>query len=137
MATPVSPFRPLALAAGLAVAAAGLASPSPAPPESCPPIDPPAVAPARAGVRAFIDPATGKIRPATPEERRKIAAAAPRDRSGRTYEIQIRPDGTRIVELDDAFLMSVVATANPDGTTSYRCRTGPAPAGSASAEPSK
>ena len=36
----------------------------------------------------------------------------------------VRPDGTRIVKLDETFLMSVVATVNPDGTISYSCRKG-------------
>ena len=50
----------------------------------------------------------------------------------------IRPDGTRIVELDNAFLTSVVATVNKDGTVSYRCVTGPSGAVAASgAEASK
>ncbi len=91
--------------------------------EICPPIDPPAGH--TAAVRAFIDPVTGKLRPATPEERRKAAAARPsRDRSGRTYELVIRPDGTRIVELDEAFSMTVTARKNADGTVSNECRTG-------------
>jgi hypothetical protein len=111
-----------------AVPAAASALPVPAPAESCPAIDPPAVSVA-AGIRAFIDPVTGKLRPATPEEKRKIAAAG-RDRSARTYELVVLPDGTRVVELDDAFLMSVVATKQPDGRLSYRCRTQRAPAAS-------
>jgi hypothetical protein len=97
-------------------------------PKACPAIDPPAV-PVAAGIRAFIDPVTGKLRPAKPEEKRKIAAAG-RDRSARTYELVILPDGTRVVELDDAFLMSVVVTKQPDGKLSYRCRTQRAPAAS-------
>jgi hypothetical protein len=109
-----------------AVPAAASALPVPQPAESCPAIDPPAV-PVPAGIRAFIDPVTGKLRPAKPEEKRKIAAAG-RDRSARTYQLVILPDGTRIVELDDAFLMSVVATKQSNGTLSYRCRTQRAPA---------
>ena len=108
-------------------AAAASARPGPAAPETCPAIDPPAAA-VSAGVRAFVDPATGKLRPPTAEERRQLAAAA--DRSARTYEVVVRPDGTRIVELDDAFFMSVVATKRPDGALQFRCLTQrPAPAG--------
>jgi hypothetical protein len=134
MATPISSFRRLVPAVGLSLAvaaAAALAVPAPPSPEVCPPIDPPAptgpAAQAEAGLRVFIDPVTGKMRPATPEERRKVAEAASGSRAGRSYEMRIRPDGTRIVELDDAFRMSVVATANPDGTISYRCVTESAP----------
>ncbi len=103
-----------------ACAAAGLpALPAPETPETCPAIDRPAAAPSL-GIRAFIDPATGKLRPPTAEERRLASAA--RERAGQTREV-VLPDGTRIVELDDAFLMSVVATKRPDGTFRYRCVT--------------
>jgi hypothetical protein len=110
-----------------ACAAAASARPGPAAPGTCPAIDPPAAA-VSAGVRAFVDPATGKLRPPTAEERRQLAGAV--DRSARTYEVVVRPDGTRLVELDDAFFMSVVATKRTDGTLKFRCLTQrPAPAG--------
>ncbi len=121
------PFRFSCLVLAAAIPAASSALPGRAPAATCPAIDIPA--PVARGVRAFIDPVTGKLRPATPEERRRITDAG-RDRSARTYEIVVLPDGTRIVELDDAFLMSVVATKKPDGTLSYRCRTERAPAAS-------
>ena len=76
-----------------------------------------------AGIRVFVDPATGQLRRPTSEERQRIALSS-RDRSGKTYDVLVRPDGTRIVKLDETFLMSVVATVNPDGTTSYSCRKG-------------
>ncbi len=137
MATLIPAFRRFVPAAGLAaVAAAALAVVAAPPPEACPAIDPPAAmaAAASAGVRAFIDPVTGKLRPATPEERRKLASTVSRDRSERAYEVVIRPDGTRIVTLDEAFMMSVVARKNPDGTVSYRCRTERTPAADCAAE---
>jgi hypothetical protein len=125
MAHRILMVRRLAAAGLLLAASAGLAFPVPpsAPsPDSCPAIDPPATAasPER-GIRVFVDPATGRLRRPTPEERRRIALSS-RDRSGRTYEVMVRPDGTRIVKLDETFLMSVVATRNPDGTMSYSCR---------------
>jgi len=101
-------------------AAAAPAVPGPEAPPACPAIDSPA-APA-AGVRAFIDPATGKLRPPSAEEKRQLVSTA-RGRSSRTYEVVVRPDGTRLVELDDAFSMSVVATTGPDGALRYRCVT--------------
>ncbi len=100
-------------------AAAGPADPGPEAPPDCPAIDPPA---APAGVRAFIDPATGKLRPPRTEEKRQLVSTA-RGRSSRTYEVVVRPDGTRLVQLDDAFSMSVVATTGPDGALRYRCVT--------------
>jgi hypothetical protein len=123
MAVAISRLVCLVLAAGLPALA--LASGNPHPQEVCPPIDPPTAH--AAAVRAFIDPVTGKLRPATPEERRKaVAARSSRDRSGRTYELLLLPDGSRIVELDDAFFMTVRARRNSDGTVSQDCRTGDA-----------
>ena len=127
MAHLIPMFRRLAPAAGLILAAAaGLAFPAPPPADICPAIDPPAASPER-GIRVFVDPATGKLRRPTSEERQRIALSS-RDRSGKTYEVLVRPDGTRIVKLDETFLMSVVAKVNPDGTTSYTCRNGRAAA---------
>ena len=127
MATRIPRFPLMIPSAALfIVAAAAYAIPEPAPStdRECPAIDSPAASRAvvPAGIRAFIDPVTGKLRPATPEERRKLASTVSRDRSGRAYEILIRPDGTRIVQLDETFMMNVVARKNPDGTISYHCR---------------
>jgi hypothetical protein len=112
---------------------AALTPPVPTASEACPPIAPPAAtattAPGGAGIRVSVDPATGRIRRATTGERRRIALSAGRDRSGRTYEVHTRPDGTRVVKLDDAFAMSIVATVGPDGKMSYRCGTDSVPAG--------
>ena len=128
MATPKSRLLRI-FCAGLALAVAAAARPALASDtDGCPAIDPPVVFVPSAGVRVFIDPVTGKIRPPSSAERQAIARANARDRSARTYALRIRPDGTRIVELDDAFLMSVMATAGPDGKVSYRCVTGPPPA---------
>jgi hypothetical protein len=137
MAHLIPMFRRFAPAAGLALAAAsGLAFPAP-PPDTCPAIDPPTAASPDRGIRVFVDPATGKLRRPTSEERRRIALSS-RDRSGKTYEVLVRPDGTRIVKLDETFLMSVVATVNPDGTISYSCRNGSAaPADECAAEDSQ
>jgi hypothetical protein len=99
-------------------AAAVPALPGPEAPPACPAIDPPASA--AGGVRAFIDPVTRKLRPPTAAEKRQLVSAL-RDRASRTYEVVVRPDGSRVVELDDTFLMSVVATKGPDGALRYRC----------------
>jgi len=103
-------------------AAAVSARPGPETPPSCPAIDRPA-ATGGAGVRAFIDPVTGKLRPPTAAEKRQLVSA--RDRASRTYEVVVRPDGSRVVVLDDAFSMSVVATKGTDGALRYRCVTRP------------
>ena len=135
MVTPFSRLRPLAPAAGLfaVLAAAAFALPVSMSSEACPAIDPPAARPSlatgEAGIRVFVDPATGRIRRATGEERRRIAVASARDRSGRTYEVRTRPDGTRLVKLDETFSMSVVARTDADGKISYRCAKNPVPEG--------
>ena len=135
MGTPISRLRRLVPAAGLSalVAATAFALPVPASSEACPAIDPPAATPAlapeEAGIRVFVDPATGRIRRPTREERQRIAVASARDRSGRTYEVRTRPDGTRLVKLDETFTMSVVATTTPDGTVSSRCAKSSTPQG--------
>jgi hypothetical protein len=116
-------FLRISLTVLAACAAASLvALPGPGAPPACPAIDPPAApaAPAAPGVRAFIDPATGKLRPPSAEQKRRIASAV-RDRASRTYEVVVRPDGSRVVELDDTFSMSVVATTGADGAVQYRC----------------
>jgi hypothetical protein len=141
MAVPISRFRRFVSAGVISIAAAAaLAVPVSTAPDACPPIDTPSevapASPSEAGIRVFIDPATGRIRQPTLAERRRIAASskAARDRSGRTYEVRTRPDGARIVKLDETFLMSVVATMNPDGTVSYACGTEPAQADECIAE---
>jgi hypothetical protein len=149
MVITISRLRRLVPAAGLYIGVAAIAAsapfvlPLPTPSEACPPIDRPAATPSsappgatstaagKAGLRVSVDPATGKIRRATTEERRRIAATA-RDRSGRTYEVRTRPDGTRIVKLDETFRMSVVARTHPDGTVSYHCQSESAPAAAGS-----
>ena len=126
MSIRVSLFGSIVLAAALGASILS-ARPVTVVTESCPAIDPPVAAAAPgAGVRVFIDPVTGKTRPATAEERRKAAAAAAtrRDRSARIYEMEIRNDGTRIVPLDDAFRMNFTATVHPDGTVTYGCAPG-------------
>lgn len=130
MVTPFSRLRRLVTAAGLSIAAAAaaFALPVPTSSEACPAVDPPATqarAAGEAGIRVFVDPATGRIRRATPEDRQRLAMKTSRDRSGRTYEVRTRQDGTRIVKLDETFSMGVVAHANADGTISYRCVTEP------------
>ncbi len=108
----------LALFAACAAAAVS-ALPGPDAPPTCPAIDPPA-APAGAGVRAFVDPVTRKLRPPTAAQKRQLVVPV-RDRASRTYAVIFRPDGSRLVELDDTFSMSVVATRAPDGALEYRC----------------
>jgi len=100
-------------------------------PQSCPAIDPPAPTAAGAGLRAFRDPVTGKLRPPTAQELAQVREArelAPKEMP--VFTTTVLPDGTTSVDLGDAFLFDVVATRGVDGTLRVRCvpRAG-APAG--------
>jgi hypothetical protein len=94
------------------------------PPPICPAIDPPvsAAAPPDAGLRAFRDPVTGELRSPTAEELTRAREArefAPK--ASQVFTTTVRADGTKSVDLGDAFLFDVVATRAPDGTVRVRC----------------
>jgi hypothetical protein len=95
-------------------------------PRQCPAVDPPAPA-SSSSLRAYRDPATGRLRAPTPEESRRLTEAARAllaRRRARTYRVVVAPDGMKTVELDDAFDMSVIAIRQPDGSIRYRCVSG-------------
>ena len=76
-----------------------------------------------AGWRAFRDPHTGKLREPTAEEARALS----RDMARKTaapipFEVLVHPDGTKSVDLQGAFAMSLVARRRPDGSITYECR---------------
>lgn len=82
------------------------------------------------GVRAYVDPATGKLRAPTGDELRAEAAdaaaagkarAAAAKRSGKpSVEVTKRADGTIMArDLSGAFMESVVVRKNADGSLSY------------------
>jgi hypothetical protein len=102
------------------------ASPAaPAPPNaspSCPAIDAPA--PARPRVRAFVDPATGRLREATADELRRLAEerlAARAEAPPRVFVVVEHPDGMKSVDLGDAFLFDVRVETREDGTSGIVC----------------
>ena len=116
-----SPTRRLVAVFVSAIAFAFIAQADDAPTSTCPAIDPPAAAPARP-LRVFRDPATGKLRPPTREELdrlRERQALAPK--AARVLTTVVRPDGTKVVDLGDAFLFSVIAKRQPDGSTQFEC----------------
>jgi hypothetical protein len=84
--------------------------------ENCPAIDHPPPA-----LRVFVDRRTGKIRPPEAGEAAKLFAVAARE--ARTYQVVVLPDGTKIVELDDAFMNYFVIERAPDGSVHSRCVT--------------
>jgi len=77
----------------------------------------------QAGLKAFVDPATGQLREPTPEE----AAAASRltrfARAGVTSEPKavVHPSGALSVELGEEYMNDVVVQRNADGTLSTVC----------------
>ncbi len=103
---------------GLA-AAAGAAGP-----EECPAIDVPAPIRTAPRVRAFVDPATGKLREPTADELREIAEARLKSRAAQAppvFEVVTHPDGMKTVDLGDAFLMDVRIETLPDGSVKTTC----------------
>ncbi len=104
------------------------ARPAPDPKPECPAIDVPAPA---GRVRVFVDPATGKLRPPTPDELRQIAEErlkARRTAPARRFEVITSPDGMQSVDLGDAFLFDVRLETRPDGSTRIECVPHAAPA---------
>lgn len=87
-------------------------------------------APLENGVRAYIDPATGKLRAPTPAERAEEArqqAAARKANAGKGREPTItrRKDGSVMAtDNDGRFMESTVATRNADGSLSYSYQPG-------------
>jgi hypothetical protein len=119
--------KALAFALAWIPLAAG-ARPVPEPKPECPAIDVPAPA---AAVRAFVDPATGKLRPPTADELRQIAEErlkARRAAPARLFEVVTSPDGMQSVDLGDAFLFDVRLETQPDGSTRIECVPHAAPA---------
>ena len=100
-------------------AAAGAAGPV-----ECPAIDVPAPIFSPARVRAFVDPATGKLREPTVDELRAIAEARLKSRAAKpptVFEVVTSPDGMKSVDLGDAFLFDVRIDTLPDGSTTTTC----------------
>jgi hypothetical protein len=85
--------------------------------------------PSAQGMRAFIDPTTGKLREPTEEEQQKLTPQlAPS--SKKTVNIPVAPKmksgpGNAVgMSLDESYMVHSVATINPDGSISTECVTG-------------
>lgn len=78
---------------------------------------------ADSGVRAYIDPATGKLRQATPAERAEEArqsAEAAKQRKGKGVKMDKRANGAvRAIDLEGRTMESVVVTRAADGSLQY------------------
>jgi hypothetical protein len=76
------------------------------------------------GVRVYIDPATGKLRQPTAEERSaegraRAAAAKQRDNKAKTLKQTKFPNGSVMLDTQGIFEEEVTATVNADGSLSY------------------
>ena len=103
--------------------ASGAGNPAASPASSCPAIDPPAAVSAPR-VRAFIDPATGRLRPPTADELRRIAEERLATRAGApppVFVVVEHPDGMKSVDLGDAFLFDVKVETRENGTSRIVC----------------
>ena len=120
MKTTLRRWPTAALAALVLLPLAGRAN---EPPPRCPAIDIPAPMPAAPRVRAFVDPATGRLREPMAEELRQLAEERLNSRAAtpRVFEIVTHPDGMKSVDLGDAFLFDIRVETLPDGSTRTVC----------------
>lgn len=79
-----------------------------------------------AGQSVAIDRKTGKLRPPTPEEARKLAEGLKNllSRSDRGLTIVTHRNGAQSVDLQGRFQSVTLAKINRDGSTSEKCVTG-------------
>jgi hypothetical protein len=94
-------------------------------------------APAAGGMRVFIDPATGKIRPPEQEDIQRLTAL----RAARATALAAPPQplkgpgGAIGLKLDESHMVYSVARKNADGTVSFECVDGSANAAKALSRP--
>ena len=80
------------------------------------------VASGPAGLRAFIDPRTGRLTDTPSRERREIGRRAlDRNRNARGLVQERLSNGAIAVDLQGRFHTSLVATVNADGSVTTRC----------------
>lgn len=108
------------IALGVAASAGAGEKKAPAKPASSAPVA--QAAPAPAGLTAFVDAKTGKLRQPTPEEARQLAASMPfLSRAAENVQVTQFQDGTLSADLSGTFLNVWVARVNPDGSVSQGC----------------
>ena len=75
----------------------------------------------RPGMKAYVDPSTGRLvpGPVAPEPAAPLPAPAP------PLAEEAAPGGGTMVRLNGQFMSNVVATVNPDGSVRIDCVTGP------------
>lgn len=109
----------LALALAVALAAAGAAQEKPASGQ--------ASAAGMSGLQVVIDPSTGQLRVPTPEETQALSASLEQifNQSTEGLQVEERPDGTLVLDLQGRFMHGVLAQKNADGTLTSHCTNDP------------
>jgi hypothetical protein len=99
------------------------AASAPAQSEAVKPVQPSGLETAgQAGVRAFIDPATGQLREPTPEEAAALSKAGFRAFAlAMEPKVVQHPNGMLSAQLGEEYMNDVVVRKNPDGTLSWVC----------------
>lgn len=73
-----------------------------------------------AGLRAYVDPRTGQLRPPSPEEQAREAAQPLRSDRSKVW-IETLPDGSKVMHTERQLMMPVVATADSKGEVTVQC----------------
>ena len=117
-----APVRWIAALGAVALLAVGAGSVAAAPAGAQPAVKAPAGA---AGMQVFIDPATGKMRPATPQEMKMMSdrLQAFLNRSSVGLKVQEHSSGMLSMNLQGGFLNVWVACVGADGTVTTACVT--------------
>jgi len=89
------------------------------------PAETPAEAAGQAGMKAYIDPATGKLREPTAEDAAAAAAAAAKSRQAQAARpepvVVQHSSGMVSAELGEEYMEDVVVRKNADGTLAFQC----------------
>ena len=79
----------------------------------------------QAGMKAYIDPATGKLREPTAEDAAAVAAAAAKSRQAQAARpepvVVQHASGMVSAELGEEYMEDVVVRKNADGTLAFQC----------------
>jgi hypothetical protein len=79
----------------------------------------------QSGMRAYVDPQTGKVGAPPPDQAAPLPSAAEQDASSTSSEglvVVPAPGGGEMVDLQGRFQTSITATLKPDGTVQTDCR---------------
>ena len=89
------------------------------------PAETPAETAGQAGMKAYIDPATGKLREPTAEDAAAAAAAAAKSRQAQAARpepvVVQHASGMVSAELGEEYMEDVVVRKNADGTLAFQC----------------